>query len=108
MSMRGQATIEFVSVLPLLVVGGAIIVQALVLAVGLLIAQVSAESLAAQAAAGERAPSIAKAPISTRVRERMHVRVVSGSAGTRVVVEPPRLLPMPRLHIERDVVEVSS
>jgi hypothetical protein len=84
----------------MLVLAGAIVLQGLAISVAVLVAQVSAESLASQAAAGATSPSIARAPISARVRERMHVRV----SASHVSVEAPRLLPVPRIHVRRDVV----
>ena len=100
----GQATIEFVAVVPLLAIGGAMVLQGLVIAISLLAAQVSAESLTTQAAAGVPQPSLAHAPIDAHMRHRLHLRVSHG----RVEVEPPRLLPMPRLHLTRDIVAGSA
>jgi hypothetical protein len=77
---------------------GAIVLQGLAIALTVLVAQGSAESLAAQAAGGTT-PSLSQAPISTTLRRHMHVRLSSG----RVAATAPRLLPMPRITVRRPV-----
>lgn len=83
---RAQATVEFVGTVPVLLLAAACCVQAVLLAIALLFAQVTADRAARGA---PRSQAVASVPQSWRGR----VRIDERGSDVVVTVRPPAVLP---------------
>jgi hypothetical protein len=89
-SERGQATVELLVAIPLLLVGGAIALQLLLAGYALTLADGAAEAGALALAAGRPAKSAVKASLPSWAEERAEISIHGG--GVTVRLAPPSLL----------------
>ncbi|MBC7643671.1 MAG: pilus assembly protein [Thermoleophilia bacterium] len=87
----GQATVEFVGTLPLLVLGGLIIVQALLVALSTIFAQSSASAAARQLASGTPKSQV-QLPIAAGFRHGALISTHAGRIQVRLTV--PKVIPL--------------
>ena len=99
----GQATVEFVGTLPILVLGALLIVQALLLALATIFAQSSAPTAARMLAAGTRSAQVQRQlPIAPSFRHGASVQTHAGRVRVRLFV--PRVLPL----VDRSLLQVAA
>jgi hypothetical protein len=89
-SERGQATVELLAAIPLLLIAGAIALQLLLAGYGLTLADGAAEAGALALAAGRPAKGAAEGSLPSWARHRAEVAVHGGEVTVRLV--PPSLL----------------
>ncbi len=97
---RGQATVEALGVLPLLVALLLAVAQAATAAWASLAAHDAARAAARAASLGGDAPAVARAALPASLRARADV-VLTGDA-VRVAVRPPRLVPRLALDVSAE------
>src|ERR671930_1732362 len=89
---HGQATVETVALLPLVVLLGALLWQAVVAGQALWLAGAAARAAARAAAVGGDAESAARGALPPRLEDGLRVRSAAGGAGVRVAVHVPAVL----------------
>ncbi|HEX4463143.1 MAG TPA: hypothetical protein VH042_00700 [Solirubrobacterales bacterium] len=89
-SERGQATVELIAAIPLLLIAGAIALQLLLTGYALTLADGAAEAGALALAAGRPAKSAAQESLPSWAGERAEIAVRGGEVTVRLV--PPSLL----------------
>ena len=87
---RGQATVELLAAIPLLLLAGAIALQLLLAGYALTLADGAAEAGALALAAGRPARSVAEGSLPSWAEERAEVAVHGGEVTVRLA--PPSLL----------------
>jgi hypothetical protein len=87
---RGQATVELLAAIPLLLIAGAIALQLLLVGYALTLADGAAEAGALALAAGRPAKSAAEESLPAWAREKVEVAVRGGEVTVRFA--PPSLL----------------
>ena len=88
---RGQATVELVALLPLVVLLGALLWQAVVAGQALWLSGAAARAAARAAAVGGDAEAAARGALPRRLEEGLRVRA-AGDGGVRVAVRVPSVL----------------
>jgi pilus assembly protein CpaE len=88
---RGQATVELVALLPLVVLLGALLWQAVVAGQALWLSGAAARAAARAAAVGGDAEAAARGALPRRLEEGLRVRA-AGDGGVRVAVRIPSVL----------------
>jgi hypothetical protein len=89
---RGQATVETVALLPLVVLLGALLWQAVVVGQALWLAGAAARAAARAAAVGGDAEAAARGALPPRLERGLRVRSDGGGGGVRVAVRVPAVL----------------
>jgi hypothetical protein len=89
-SEDGQASVELVALLPLVVLVGALLWQAIVAGQALWLSAAAARSAARAAAIGGDAEAAARGALPARLEEGLRVRTIG--AGVRVAVRVPSVL----------------
>jgi pilus assembly protein CpaE len=89
---RGQATVELVALLPLVVLVGALLWQAVVAGQALWLSGAAARAAARAAAVGGDADAAARNALPSRLRRGIRVRADRDGAGVRVAVRIPSVL----------------
>ena len=90
-AQRGQATVELVALLPLVVLLGALLWQAVVAGQALWLSGAAARAAARAAAVGGDAEAAARGALPRRLEEGLRVRA-AGDGGVRVAVRIPSVL----------------
>jgi hypothetical protein len=88
----GQASVELVALLPLVVLVGALLWQAVVAGQTLWLAGAAARAAARAAAVGGDAEAAARGALPPRLEHGLHVRSDGEGAGVRVAVRIPSVL----------------
>lgn len=89
-SERGQATVELLAVIPLLLIAGAIALQLLLVGYALTLADGAAEAGALALSAGRPAKSAAEGSLPSWAEDKTEIAVRGGEVTVRLV--PPSLL----------------
>ena len=90
-AQRGQATVELVALLPLVVLLGALLWQAVVAGQAMWLSGAAARAAARAAAVGGDAEAAARGALPRRLEEGLRVRA-AGDGGVRVAVRIPSVL----------------
>jgi hypothetical protein len=94
---RGQATVELVALLPLIVVLAGLLWQAVVAGQAVWLAGSAARAAARASAIGDDAHAAAQRVLPSRLRGGLVVRRLDGDAGVRVAIRIPSVLGAVRL-----------
>jgi hypothetical protein len=94
---HGQATVEFVALLPLVAVLGALLWQAVVAGQAVWFAGSAARAAARATAIGEDARAAARHALPTRLERGLAVRRERGGDGVRVAIRIPSIIGAGRL-----------
>jgi hypothetical protein len=88
----GQASVEMAALLPLVVLVGALLWQAVVAGQALWLCGAAARSAARAAAVGGDAESAARGALPPRLEQGLRVRLLRGGGGVRIAVRVPSVL----------------